>query len=96
MICLFTAPTPDKESLDAGRDVLVMVNNSHESQPFLVPPIAKSTSWRLAFDTAATSPLDAFPEGDGPPLTKSGSFRMTERSLRCYVAADGIDKRLTR
>ncbi|MCB0288600.1 MAG: glycogen debranching enzyme, partial [Calditrichaeota bacterium] len=33
MICLLTAPTPEEDASGLGRDVLVMVNNSHEPQP---------------------------------------------------------------
>ena len=87
MICLLTAPRLEEDPDRTGRDVLIMVNNSHEPHPFIVPPVAKSTSWRLVIDTAGTSPKDAYPKGDGPPLPRRGSFRMTERSLRCYVAA---------
>ena len=86
MIILLTAPTPDEDDTGLGRDILVMVNNSHESQPFIIPPIAKSSHWRLVVDTAAPSPRDTFADGDGPPLSKTGSIRMMERSLRCYAA----------
>ena len=86
MIILLTAPTPDDDPSGLGRDILVTVNNSHEPHQFIIPPIAKSTHWRLVVDTAATSPRDTFASGDGPALGKAGSIRMLERSLRCYVA----------
>jgi glycogen operon protein len=92
MICLLTAPTADEVPNGHARDVLIMVNNSHEPHPFIVPPVAKSTPWRLVVDTAAPPPRDVFPNGDGPPLPKSGSFRMAQRSLRCYVAGEAIEK----
>jgi glycogen operon protein len=91
MICLLTAPLPEEANGEA-RDVLIMVNNSHEPHPYIVPPVAKSTPWRLVIDTAAAPPRDAFSDGDGPPLPRSGSFRMAQRSLRCYVAGDVVDK----
>ncbi len=92
MICLLTTPLPEEMVGADARDVLIMVNNSHEPHPFIVPPVAKSTPWRLVIDTAAPSPRDAFPDGDGPPLPRSGSFRMTQRSLRCYLAGEAIEK----
>lgn len=85
MICLLAAPGIEADPEGKGRDVLIMVNNSHESHPFIVPPIAKSTDWRLVVDTAAKSPKDAYPAGKGPAMGRRGSFKMAERSLRCYV-----------
>ncbi len=87
MICLLVAPSPEEDPQQIGRDVLIMVNNSHESHPFIVPPVAKSTKWQMVIDTANPSPEDAFPAGTGPNLPRTGSFRMPARSLRCYVAA---------
>jgi len=92
MIILLTAPAAEEDPRGTGRDVLVMVNNSHEPHPFIVPPVAKRTPWRLVIDTAAPSPRDAFSDGDGPPLSKTGSFRMAERSLRCYVAGESHER----
>jgi glycogen operon protein len=85
MIILLTAPRPEEDPHGAGRDVLIMVNNSHEPHPFIVPPVAKGSKWQMVLDTAAPSPQDAFPDGTGPSL-RANSFRMPERSMRCYVA----------
>jgi hypothetical protein len=96
MICLLTAPSLEEDPRQLGRDVLIMVNNSHEPHPFIVPPVAKSTRWQMVIDTSSPSPRDAFPDGGGPNLPRSGSFRMAERSLRCYVACARHDGEVSR
>jgi glycogen operon protein len=87
MICVLTAPDEDEDPTDRGRDILLLVNNGHESQQFILPPLAKSTKWQLVFDTAGTPPRDAYPDGEGPALPKAGCIRLPERALRCYVAS---------
>ena len=89
MICLLTAPGEPDDPEGVGLDVLLLFNNSHESEHFILPAVAKSTKWRLVFDTAGTPPRDAFPDGNGPALPKAGTIRLQERTLRCYVAAKG-------
>ena len=86
MICLLTAPTREEDPENLGRDVLIMVNNSHEPHPFIIPPVAKSLKWVMAIDTSGRPGKDAYPNGDGPPLPRRRSFQMAERSLRCYIA----------
>jgi glycogen operon protein len=88
LICLFAAPGIDEEPEGVGRDVLILFNNSSESHQFILPAVAKSTNWRLVFDTAGTPPLDAFPDGDGPALPKAGSIRLPDHAIRCYVASE--------
>ena len=75
----------EEDPKQSGRDVLLMMNNTGESQQFILPPVAKSAQWRLVVDTASPSPRDAFPNGAGPTMPRSGYLKLPERSFRCYV-----------
>jgi glycogen operon protein len=87
LIYLLAAPGLDEDPEGLGRDVLILFNNSQEFRQFILPAVAKSTNWRLAFDTAGAPPLDAFPDGDGPALPKAGAIRLPDHTVRCYVAS---------
>ncbi|MFC1757295.1 glycogen debranching protein GlgX [Planctomycetota bacterium] len=87
MICLLTAPDEEEDPAGEGRDLLLLINNGHESQQFILPPLAKSTKWHLVFDTAGRPPRDVYLEGEGPALPKAGCIHLPERALRCYVAS---------
>ncbi|MBA2117956.1 glycogen debranching protein GlgX [Bremerella alba] len=87
LTCLFAAPTKDNDSENFGRDVLLLMNGSASPQQFILPPVAKGTSWRMFVDTAATSPSDVYPDLNGPRPPAAGKFVMPERSVRIYVAS---------
>ncbi len=87
MICLVTAPGVEEDPEGEGRDVLMLINATGNPRDFMLPPVAKSTRWRLVIDTAAESPMDAYPDGSGPALPQSGRVAMLNHSMRCYVAS---------
>ncbi|MFN3152030.1 glycogen debranching protein GlgX [Bremerella sp.] len=87
LTCLFASPHKDNDPENIGRDVLLMMNGSHSPQQFILPPVAKGTSWRMFVDTAATSPSDVYPDLNGPRPPAAGKFVMPERSVRIYVAS---------
>ncbi|MEW4561215.1 glycogen debranching protein GlgX [Bremerella sp. JC770] len=87
LTCLFASPAKDNDPENIGRDVLLMMNGSHSPQQFILPPVAKGTSWRMFVDTAATSPSDVYPDLNGPRPPAAGKFVMPERSVRIYVAS---------
>ncbi|MEW4456247.1 glycogen debranching protein GlgX [Bremerella sp. JC817] len=87
LTCLFAAPSKDTDPEQFGRDVLLLMNGSASPQQFILPPVAKGTSWRMFVDTAATSPSDVYPDLNGPRPPASGKFVMPERSVRIYVAS---------
>lgn len=87
MICLITAPGLDEDPNQDGRDVLMLFNATGSPRDFILPPIAKSTRWRLVIDTAAESPMDAYPDGTGPAMPASGRITLLNHSMRCYVAS---------
>jgi glycogen operon protein len=88
LICLLKAPL-DKRSPDGrpARDVLLLVNATGSPREFILPPVAKGTSWRLFVDTAADPPSDIYPNYDGPPPPRSRRLQLSYRSLLCFVAA---------
>ena len=87
LTCLFAAPNKENDPEGFGRDVLLLLNGSPAPQQFILPPVAKGTSWRMFVDTAAASPSDVYPDLNGPRPPASGKFVMPERSVRIYVAS---------
>ncbi|RCS54691.1 glycogen debranching enzyme GlgX [Bremerella cremea] len=87
LTCLFAAPSKETDPEQIGRDVLLLMNGSASPQQFILPPVAKGTSWRMFVDTAATSPSDVYPDLNGPRPPAAGKFVMPERSVRIYVAS---------
>lgn len=87
LTCLFAAPHKENDPESIGRDVLLLMNGSASPQQFILPPVAKGTSWRMFVDTAATSPSDVYPDLNGPRPPAAGKFVMPERSVRIYVAS---------
>ena len=86
LTCLLAAPPPADDPQRVGRDILILINSNSESRNFVVPPVARSNRWRLFIDTAAKSPGDIFPDGDGRRMPNNGRLTLLDRSLRCYVA----------
>lgn len=87
MICLLTTPGPDEDPDGVGRDVLMLINATGNQRDFVLPPIAKSTRWRLVIDTSADSPMDAYPDGSGHALPASGRITLLNHTFQCYVAS---------
>jgi glycogen operon protein len=83
LMCLLGG-TPVAEYDEPGREVLILIHAGPEPQTFHLPANLPRKHWRLFADTAAESPADVFPNGDGPPLLPRG-VTLAGRSLRCYV-----------
>ena len=86
LTCLLTAPGVAEDPERLGRDVLFLINGSLDTCDFILPAVAKSTYWTQFVNTAADSPLDTFPDLDGPSLPPTGRVSLLDRSMRCYVA----------
>jgi isoamylase len=86
LICLLTAPDERVDPEGTGSDVLLLINATPIGREFILPPVAKSTPWRLFLDTAAKPPGDVYPACDGPSPPSSGRLMLPHRSLLCYVA----------
>ncbi|MDA1055719.1 MAG: glycogen debranching protein GlgX [Planctomycetota bacterium] len=87
LICLLMPPHGASCDTDGncGREILLLVNATSNAREFILPAVAKGLRWRLFIDTAAESPLDIYPDLDGPPPV-TGALALPDRSLRCYVA----------
>ncbi len=86
LTCLLRGSRSENEPGSAYRHVLILVNVGENPSEFVLPAKARSFDWRLLVDTAAESPQDVFPEGDGPPLPRRRKIKLAGRSLVAYVA----------
>jgi len=89
LICLLGTSGIDHP---AARHVLLLIHANTNRQPFVLPEPAQTISWRLFIDTAAESPDDIYPGGDGPAPPSDGRVLLEDHSLRCYVAVDQPDE----
>jgi isoamylase len=71
----------------AARCVMIMLHSGNQPQKFNIPEPAVALKWRLFIDTAAKSPADIYPQGDGPILAPDKPILLEHHSLRCYVEA---------
>jgi glycogen operon protein len=99
LVCIFGAPaTPKQTEAEKGsasrldrqptvpRHVMLMFNPIGQPREFVVPDLVRAIKWRRFIDTAAESPADVYPDGDGPAPPLNGPIKLAERSLVCYVA----------
>jgi hypothetical protein len=85
------AACPQSDPLEPpNRHVLIMLHAGDQPQQFIVPPAAASLPWRQFVNTAAETPLDAYPEADGPAPPSDAAIELQARSLACYVARDEL------
>jgi glycogen operon protein len=84
LACLLGNPPADCWGI--GREMLLMFNAECYDQEFWIPLPARSFSWRRLLDTAATSPRDIFPAGDGLAVDLTRAIRVVSRSLVALVA----------
>ena len=66
LTCLFAARPPSPVSRPP-RHVLMMLHAGAEPREFSLPSLRKPIAWRVFLDTRQESPLDIYPELDGPP-----------------------------
>jgi pullulanase/glycogen debranching enzyme len=68
-----------------GADLFLMFNAKIEAVTFAVPPHSPR-SWRLAADTAESSPRDFYSPGEEGELTNPASYPVQSRSSAILVA----------
>jgi glycogen operon protein len=51
-----------------------------------MPEFGRGMRWNLFLDTAADSPDDIFPDGDGPVPQSSRVIKMPHHSLKVFVS----------
>jgi glycogen operon protein len=86
LTCLFGVPDLDEDPERCGRHVMLFLHSGTLPRDFVVPDLARPVVWRKFIDTAAPSPEDIYPAGDGPILMPSQTLRLIDRSLVCYVS----------
>jgi len=92
LVCLLKAHAlPDDTG--TARHVLILINGGQQPREFVLPPVARSQPWQLLLDTAADSPDDIFPDGDGPSLASRRKLNLQDRSILCYVAEQNAPRR---
>ena len=69
MIAYIAAPSRAEDPERNGRDLVIMFNSTGDNRDFKLPEIGRGTQWVLFLDSAAVSPEDVFPDGDGPVLS---------------------------
>jgi isoamylase len=79
--------SPTGMKSEHARHVLVFMHSGGQPQEFKIPKTVLGLDWRLAVDTAADSPNDAFAETLGPKLDTSAPVLLDHHSLRCYIEA---------
>jgi isoamylase len=88
IICVLTAPPQPDPMKPSPRHIMMLFHNRVARREFSIPPEVRHLSWRLFVDTAAESPRDIFPSGDGPAVPAGGSLQLVERSMLVFVAGD--------
>jgi glycogen operon protein len=65
---------------------MFLFNGTTETLSFRLPEQTRGLKWSLLFDTSADSPLDIFPDMDGPPAPANRQVELVYRSMKAFVA----------
>lgn len=87
LVCLYGAAAQTDDSQNVPRHLLLFMNASHQPVEFKFPKITERLPFRMYINTAAASPLDIFPERNGPLPPANRKIVLIDRSLVCYVSA---------
>jgi isoamylase len=88
IICVLMAPPQPDTKKPSPRHLMMLFHNGVARREFSIPPEVRHLSWGLFVDTAAESPRDIFPSGDGPAAPAGGSLQLRERSMMVFLAGD--------
>ncbi|MEM9828864.1 MAG: alpha-amylase family glycosyl hydrolase, partial [Planctomycetota bacterium] len=86
MVAYIAAPDRSEDPEGVGRDLVMMFNSTGETRPFHLPTIGRGVRWNLFINTAAESPLDIFPNLDGPTPAAKASIEVVHHSLQVFVS----------
>jgi isoamylase len=85
MMAYIAAPHQTNDPERLGRDIVMMFNSTGQEREFIMPGVANESRWNLFVDTAAETPLDIFPELNGPMPSLDSKLRMPHHSLKVFV-----------
>ncbi|MBN2320117.1 MAG: glycogen debranching protein GlgX [Acidobacteria bacterium] len=87
IICVLTALPRSDLSKRPNQNTMMLFHKGADRREFCIPTEARHIEWRLFVDTAAESPRDIFPPGDGPLLQNECRI-LQGRSMVVYTARD--------
>ena len=88
MICVLAALPQPSSGAAPNRHIMMLFHADVDQRIFSIPPAVRNLPWRLFVDTAAESPRDIYPSGDGPTAPSDGYLILDGRSMMVYVARD--------
>ncbi len=88
LICRFGAYQGPTGPHHAALHVLILMHSGPTPRVFNIPQSTPPINWRLFIDTEAKTPLDIYPNLDGPPPEDDGRVTMVNHSLKCYVSGE--------
>jgi isoamylase len=98
LLCLLTAPEHPVNSKTSGnakhrprngvtrKDVMLMFNPTNAGCDFILPSVCKAGRWKLFIDTSEPSPMDIYPDLDGPDMPTSGRIDLPPKCASVFVA----------
>ncbi|MFO0921488.1 MAG: glycogen debranching protein GlgX [Pirellulales bacterium] len=88
LVCWLAKPPIYDDPEGVGRDVLILMNGTHESKLFHLPDQTKGLRWKLFLDTSADHPNDIYANLDGPEPPQNRQIELVYRSMKVYVSEE--------
>ncbi|HEX3869224.1 MAG TPA: glycogen debranching enzyme, partial [Pirellulales bacterium] len=88
LICRFGTYQGPCSPRQSPRHVLILLHAGERQRVFTIPASTPAIEWRLFVDTASKTPLDVYPNFDGPAPPMDGQVTLLDHSLKCYVSAE--------
>ncbi|MFN7733897.1 MAG: glycogen debranching protein GlgX [Pirellula sp.] len=86
LVCWLGKPSPTQDPEGFGRDILIMFNGTPETKQFQFPNPTRGLRWRVFIDTTKDSPLDLYPNLDGPFAPPQRQVELLYRSAMVWIA----------
>lgn len=86
LVCWLAKPSSAEDPDQFGRDILILMNGTPERHVFHLPEATRGMRWRLFLDTSKDSPMDIYPDLDGPETPANRQLDVVYRSMLAFVA----------
>lgn len=86
MMVYIAAPGKIDDPEGLGRDVLMLFNSTGMQRTYTLPQIAREMNWTKFIDTAAESPLDIFPQLNGPKPPSNRLVTLVPHAMQVFVS----------